>query len=418
LNREIDEELESHIQEAIENGRDPAEVRRAFGSTLRHREESRDVRLLTWLDSLRADAVFGLRQLKKNKITSAAAIVSLALAIGACTSAFRLIDALLLRPLPVVEPEGLYILSRHGAGFDGKPGTFEDFQYPLFRQLRVAVKDQAELLAISYEERIDLTYGSDQEMEKAHLQYVSGSMFGSFGLRPVMGRLFAESDDVTPGAHPLAVLSHDYWTHRFGQDPKVIGRSFRMRNDLYQIVGIADAPFSGTEPGTMTDIFVPAVMHPDAGNSNSSWIRIWARLKLGVAAEPIRQKLQATYRAFEEERGKGAGLTGIDHERFGNIIAQAVVLQPAAAGVSEMQENSHPSLTVLGVVVTHRVRQRRESDDCSGGSTSARDGSANLYRRGTLAPRATRVDGKRLDCHACVGTGRIIRVVGGAVRRQ
>jgi predicted permease len=351
LNREIDEELESHIQVAIEHGRDPAEVRRAFGSTLRHREESRDVRLLTWLDSLRADAVFGLRQLKKNKFTSAAAIVSLALAIGAGTSAFRLIDALLLRPLPVVEPERLYILSRHGAGFDGKPGTFEDYQYLLFRQLRGAVKDQAELLAISYEERIDLTYGSDQEMEKAHLQYVSGSMFGSFGLRPVMGRLFAESDDVTPGAHPLAVLSHDYWTHRFGQDPKVIGRSFRMRNDLYQIVGIADAPFSGTEPGTMTDIFVPAVMHPDAGNSNSSWIRIWARLKLGVAAEPIRQKLQATYRAFEEDRGKGAGLTGIDHERFGNIIAQAVVLQPAAAGVSEMQENSHPSLTVLGVVV-------------------------------------------------------------------
>src|SRR6266576_2839034 len=351
LNHEIDEELESHIQEAIENGRDPAEVRRAFGSTLRHRQESRDVRLLTWLDSLRADAVLGLRQLKKNKITSAAAIVSLALAIGACTSAFRLIDALLLRPLPVVEPERLYILSRHGAGFDGKPGTFDDFQYPLFRQLRGAVKDQVELLAISYEERIDLTYGSDQEMEKAHLQYVSGSMFGSFGLRPVLGRLLTESDDLTAGAHPLAVLSHDYWTRRFGQDPKVIGRTFRLRNDLYQIVGVADAPFSGTEPGTMTDIFVPAIMHPDVGNSNSSWLRTWARRKLGVAEEPVRQKLQATYRAFEEERGKGAGLKGMDQERFGNIIAQAVMLQPAAAGVSQMQESNRPSLTLLGVVV-------------------------------------------------------------------
>jgi predicted permease len=352
LNREIDEELESHIQEAIQNGRDPGEVRRAFGSTLRHREVSRDVRLLTWLDSLRADAVFGLRQLKKNKFTSGAAILSLALAIGACTSAFRLIDALLLRPLPVVEPEGLYILSRHGAGFDSKPGTFEDYQYPLFRQLRGAVKDQAELLAISYEERIDVTYASDQEMEKAYVQYVSGSMFGSFGLRPVMGRLFAESDDLTPGAHPLAVLSHDYWTHRFGQDPKVIGRTFRLGNDLYRIVGVADAPFTGTEPGTMTDIFVPAIMHPDVGNSNYSWLRTWARLKQGVAAEPVRQKLQATYRAFEEERGKMAGFTGIDDKKhFDNVIAQAVVLQPAAAGVSEMQENSRPSLTMLGAVV-------------------------------------------------------------------
>jgi putative ABC transport system permease protein len=351
LNREIDEELESHIQEAIENGRDPAEVRRAFGSTLRHREESRDVRLLTWLDSLQADAVFGLRQLKKNKIISGAAIVSLALAIGACTSAFRLIDALLLRPLPVLEPEGLYILSLHGAGFDGKPGIFDEYPYPLFRQLHGAVKDQAELLAVSFVERIDLTYGSDQEMEKAHVQYVSGSMFGSFGLRPVLGRLLTESDDLTPGAHPLAVLSHDYWTHRFGQDPKVIGRTFRLGNDLYQIVGVTDAPFTGTEPGTMTDIFAPVIMHPDADNSNYSWLRTWVRLKLGVAAEPVRQKLQATNRAFQEERGKGAGLKGIDQERFGNIINQAVVLQPAAAGVSEMQENSRPSLTVLGVVV-------------------------------------------------------------------
>jgi putative ABC transport system permease protein len=112
LNREIDEELEPHIEEAIEQGRDPAEARTAFGSALREREASRDIRLIAWLDSLRADAVFGWRQLKKSKVTSAAAILSLALAIGACTSAFRLIDALLLRPLPVAEPERLYALSR------------------------------------------------------------------------------------------------------------------------------------------------------------------------------------------------------------------------------------------------------------------------------------------------------------------
>src|SRR6478672_11131296 len=86
LSREIDEELESHIEEAISQGRDPAEVRRAFGSALRQREYSRDIRLFAWLDALRADVVFGWRQLKKNKVTSAAAILSLALAIGACTS--------------------------------------------------------------------------------------------------------------------------------------------------------------------------------------------------------------------------------------------------------------------------------------------------------------------------------------------
>src|SRR5216684_4256883 len=141
LSRDIDEELESHIAEAIERGRDPAEARRAFGSALRQREESRDVRLIAWLESLRADAVFGWRQLKKRKVTSAAAILSLALGIGACTSAFRLIDALLLRPLPITEPKQLYALSRQ-AGFNGKPFTYDSWAYPDFRLMRAAVKDQ------------------------------------------------------------------------------------------------------------------------------------------------------------------------------------------------------------------------------------------------------------------------------------
>src|ERR1700691_5264782 len=128
LSREIDEEFESHVAEAIGRGRDPMEARRAFGSALRRREESRDIRLIAWLDSLRADAVFGWRQIKKRKVTSAAAILSLALAIGACTAAFRLVDALLLRPLPVAAPDRLYALSRQGSG-DG-------WEHTLFRQMR------------------------------------------------------------------------------------------------------------------------------------------------------------------------------------------------------------------------------------------------------------------------------------------
>src|ERR1035441_10552787 len=107
LSREIDEEFQSHIEEALARGRDPVEARRAFGSAPRQRESSRDSRLIPWLDSLRAAAVFGWRQIKKSKVTSTAAILSLALGIGACTSAFRLIDALLFRPLPIAEPERL-----------------------------------------------------------------------------------------------------------------------------------------------------------------------------------------------------------------------------------------------------------------------------------------------------------------------
>src|SRR5713226_3619167 len=111
LAREIDEELEAHIAEAVEDGRDPEEARRAFGSPLSIRERSQDAHLAMRLDALLSDIVFGYRQLRKNKITSAAAILSLALAMGACLAVFRLLDAIILRPLPVADPGRLFGLT-------------------------------------------------------------------------------------------------------------------------------------------------------------------------------------------------------------------------------------------------------------------------------------------------------------------
>ncbi|MGA2538397.1 MAG: multidrug ABC transporter substrate-binding protein, partial [Terracidiphilus sp.] len=140
LNREIDEEFAAHIEEAIAAGDDPAEVRRTFGSQLRLREQSRDARIVAWLDYLRADFVFAWRQLLKRKITTAAAIFSLALAIGACTSAFRLIDALLLRPLPINDPATLYAVQLDGFTFQGKPILWDTVSYPSFHRMREALR--------------------------------------------------------------------------------------------------------------------------------------------------------------------------------------------------------------------------------------------------------------------------------------
>jgi predicted permease len=349
LSREIDEELASHIDEAIAQGRSPEDARRAFGSPLSRREECRDIMLITWLDSIRADIVFGWRQLKRKKVTSAAAILSLALAIGACTSAFRLIDALLLRPLPVAEPERLYALARQAPGPDAALHTFDGWAYPAFGQMRAAVEDQAELFAVSYAERMDLTYGSDREIEKACLQYVSGSMFDSLGLQAALGRLFTRNDDLSPGAHPYAVLSHDYWAHRFGQDPKVIGRTFRMGDRVYEIVGVGPERFTGTETGTVTDVFLPTMMHSGVVRSDWTWHRTLARLKSGVAVEPVRARLHAASRAFEEERAKGfTGMTKQDIDRF---LDQTVVLEPAAAGASSLRRDYRRPLVALGGLV-------------------------------------------------------------------
>jgi len=349
LNKGIDEELESHVEEAIERGRDPAEARRAFGSSLRHREECHDLKIIPWLDSVRADAVFGWRQLKKKPIASAAAVLSLALAVGACTSAFRLIDALLLRPLPVTHPERLYALARKSIGADRKVSSYDAWAGPSFKLMRAAVKNQAELVAVSYAERKDLTYRSDQEMEKAFVQYVSGWMFGTFGLRPTQGRLLMEQDDLTAGAHPYAVLSYDYWTRRFGQDPTVIGRTFRLDNILYEIVGVAEHPFTGTEPGVVVDLFLPSVMHPWAASSGATVFRTLAQVNPEVPLGPLRAKLEAISHAFEEERAKT--FNGVPKESIDRLLGERLLMEPAASGTSDFQREYSYSLMLLGVLV-------------------------------------------------------------------
>ncbi|MDR3699344.1 MAG: ABC transporter permease [Candidatus Sulfopaludibacter sp.] len=349
LSREIDEELQSHIEEAVRQGRDPAEASRAFGSPLHQREASRDIRLAAWLDSLRSDAVFGWRQLMKRKATSAAAVLSLALAIGACTSAFRLIDAVLLRPLPVAHADRLYVLERLGTDPAGKPGSSDAWAYPSFQLMRAAVQGQAELIAVSYAEQGDLTYRTDQEMEKAEFQFVSGRMFDDFGLRPALGRLFTQNDDLKPGAHPYALLSYDYWARRFVRDPHVVGRTMRIGDTLYQIVGVGPEGFTGTETGTVIDIFLPAIMHPAAIHDDWTWMRTLAILRPGVAMEPVRARLDVTSRAFEAQRAKG--FKGMTEESIREFLNHPLAMEPAASGASGLQQEYRDSLIAMGVLV-------------------------------------------------------------------
>ena len=351
LTREIDEELQSHLAEAVRAGRDPAEARRAFGPMLQQRERSRDVRLYAWIESLRADAVFGWRQLRKKPATSAAAVLSLALAIGSCAAAFRLIDALLLRPLPVASPERLYSVAFQNTGPDGKLMTYDSCSYPMFRQMREAVAAQAESIAVSYVDRIDITYGSDQDMERAWRQNVSGWMFRVFGLRPALGRLLTEDDDGAPGAHPFAVLSYDYWSRRFARDPHVLGRTLRTGNELYQIVGVAGEGFTGTETGTVTDIFVPMAMRNVRTllSPNNFWLRTLLTLKPGVSPDPIRERLRAVFHAIQIERAKG--LTKMPKPVLDQFLQEKLLLEPASAGRSNLQRDYGRPLEALGAVV-------------------------------------------------------------------
>jgi predicted permease len=354
LNREIEEELRSHIEEAVASGRDPEEAHRAFGSALHAREASHGIRVAGWLESLLADTNFGWRQLCRNKVTSVAAVLSLALGIGSCVAAFRLIDALLWRPLPISGASKLYVLSRKIIGLYGKP--FEDGHWatPEFKLMRDAVKDQADLIAISDADRTDINWSTDDDMEKAHVAHVSGNMFGLFGLEPALGRLLAPADDRGPGLDPYAVLSWDYWNHRFGGDPHVLGRLLHIGDQTFEIIGVGPRGFTGIEKGTVTDVFLPVTMNSLASRDSVSWHRTFLMLKPGVnpatALEPLRQHLAAVSRAFEAECSECLG--GMTQASIDRYLNQKLVFQPAGAGISDFQKEYRRFFGILGLLAT------------------------------------------------------------------
>ena len=304
------------------------------------------MRVPAWLDSLRGDAAFAWRQLNKHKVTSATAILSVGLAIGACTAAFRLADSLFLRPLPIFEPRHLYVLARPVAERAG-----DGWEYMRFRAMRAALAQrseirQPELIAVSFVEETDVSYPSrsDRDVEKANLQYVTGEMFPSFGLQPALGRLLRPDDE--RASHPVAVLSWDYWTHRFGRDAKVVGRTvtiarkYGVGSEVFDIVGVARDPFTGTEPGTPADIFVPATTHPFVNRTPAGVFRIFVRLPLGLAPAAVRDRLDGILRALNQQDGK----------TFSYRADQTLSIEAAASGISAIQRNYRPALAALGVL--------------------------------------------------------------------
>jgi predicted permease len=353
------EEFEQHIAMSTEDklraGLPAGEARRKacleFGSPEATKEAWRDQRTLPWVESLFSDLAFGGRQLRKHRTATAAAILSLALATGACTSAFRLIDAMLLRPLPVRDPGSLYVLTYDTLTSAGVIDTTDGFEYPPFRILRDTVKDEAELLAISGSSRIGITFGSPEDTERAYREYVSGGTFAVLGLHPALGRAFTPADDVTPGGHPLAMLSYEYWQRRFAGNPNVIGMRFHNGNDILEIIGVAPKGFTGTETGSATDLFMPAMMNAKAINDPSwGWFRAWARIKPGIDPERVRQKLNAAMRAYRQDRVK-AWAPGSTAKQVDQYVSARLTLQPAAAGVSAMQKMYRQSLLILAALV-------------------------------------------------------------------
>jgi putative ABC transport system permease protein len=358
LGRDLEDEqrfhLEARADDLIAEGLSPAaaeaEAARRFGHALHFREASRDARLLSWLESLVRDLRMGLRLLRQDATVSMAAVLSLGLAIGACTAAFALIDALLLRELPVREPDRLVYLSRTGGEGDARFTSL--VSYPLFDRLRRAGLPM-ETFALSPQSlRQALLPDAGGVEERVGAQYISGNALSTLGVVPALGRLLGPADDVTPGAHQVAVISHAFWTRRLGADSRAVGSWLQVEQRPYQIVGIAQPGFTGTEPGTLTDIWLPAVMFQggDLRSPTWHWLQVWGRLAPGArpeSAQPIVRTVLANFLA--EQPGPGKGFKAPKGKQAAEA---AFTVANAATGFSGVRQQFAGPLLALAAIVS------------------------------------------------------------------
>jgi predicted permease len=281
-------------------GATPSAARLKFGGALQIRESSHEVKAAAWLESLAADFRFGLRILRKSRNASLAAIASLGLALGACTAAFSLIDALVLRPLPLPEADRLIRLTRVMPGFLN-PGNVaresDSFGYPQYELLRNTARDSADLFAVSLAGGFQPAQFDDAggAIENVRSESISGQGFEILGVKAAFGRLIQADDE--RGA--VAVLSHDFWRRRFGASPSAVGRRVVVGGRQAQIVGVAARGFSGLQPGYLTDLWLPLAPSTDP---NRSAAQVWGRLHAGAEARSIEPPLRAAMSNFERER--------------------------------------------------------------------------------------------------------------------
>jgi predicted permease len=314
LEDQLDDELQFHIEMrtrefvaagvALEEAR--RQAARLFGNPLLQKERTRDMDTIGWIETVWQDLRFGCRMLRKNLAISSAAILSLSLAIGACTAAFSLLDSLVLRRLPVRSPETLVDLT-----YPRDNDQADDFSYPLLERLRDGASRQVELFGVTFDLALQPVVfdasgpaGSVQQ-ESLRAQWISGQGFAVLGIHPTLGRLLTPADDQPSGGNRVAVLSHTFWMRRFGGNPAVLGRWLTLAGRQFQIVGVAQAGFSGLETGVLTDIWAPLTTRADRAallKPDDNWFKVWGRLRADVAPEQARQVLQATFTEFRREQ--------------------------------------------------------------------------------------------------------------------
>ena len=292
---EIEAHLELETDRLKEQGLSEEQARvaarRAFGNVTRAQERYYESGRWLWWDHFVQDLRFGLRTLRKNPGFSAVAVLTLALGIGANTAIFSLLNAVLLRQLPVQKPEQLVLLGkgRAGGSTDGAVST-ELYSYSFYREMRQknqVFSDVSAILSIPF--GMHGAVGGRTELEPLHVQLVSGSYFSMLGVKPLLGHSFTEAEDEPTGGHPVAMVSYSWWDRRFARDPAIVGKTVTLGSTVYTIIGVTPSGFFGTAVGESPDLWIPLSMEkqvsPGWNGLDDKWFQslyLLGRLKAGV----------------------------------------------------------------------------------------------------------------------------------------
>ena len=355
----LQEDVEAHLDRQTEENRragmTPAEARRqavlAFGPVEAIKDQYRDEQGLGPLEETWHDVRYAVRILRRTPGFAAVAILSIGLGIGATTTMFTLVDQILVRTLPVENPEELVQVTFTGLRYGENRGDGTELSYPMFREVaeRQAVFDG---VFARFDYPLHFAYAGRTERLAGEL--VSGAYFHTLGVGAALGRTLTPDDDRAPGAHAVAVLSHAYWVSGFGADSAVVGRTAIINGHPYTIVGVARQGFDGVQLGRPTRVFVPMMMKAQLTPGWSAlderlnrWVRVFARLRADTTREKAESALGPVFATALEQDLAAPSFAGAPARLQQQYRGNDLVLLPAAQGRSGFRQAITTPLWVL-----------------------------------------------------------------------
>ncbi|HKV26049.1 MAG TPA: ABC transporter permease [Candidatus Acidoferrum sp.] len=310
------------------------------------------MKIVAFLDSPIRDLKYSLRTLARTPGFTIVAILTLALGIGANTAIFSLLDQILLRLLPVQNPQELVLLTMRGHHYGSNWGG-NAVSHPMFRDFRAHNEVFTDMFC-RFPLSASLTFNG--QSERVDLEMVSGTYFSTLGLKPYLGRVFTEEDDRVPDGHPYIVLNYAYWKSRFSGDPSILGKTLILNDYKMTVVGVLQPGFDGVELGRFPKLFVPIMMEKEVlvGNPENMlterrnrWVNAFGRLKPGITREKAQASLQPFMHSMLEMEVKQAAFahaSAYDREQFLKCWIQ---LLPGSQGRSYLRQSLSTPLWVL-----------------------------------------------------------------------